>query len=55
LSLQSSKGTLADMMTVVAHIAEWFIRNEYCWRIMKFMFSIIEKKVICTVVVIHSV
>lgn len=38
------------MMTVAAHIAEWFnpgtliIRNKYGWRIMKYMFSIIEKK-----------
>lgn len=51
----------ANMMTVAEHIAEWFnpgtliIRNKYGWRIMKCMFSIIEKKVVATVVVIYSV
>lgn len=51
----------ANMMTVEAHIAEWFnpgthiIRNKYGWRILKYMFSIIEEKVVCAVVVIYSI
>lgn len=51
----------ANMMTVAAHVAEWFnpgthiFRNKYGWRIMKYMFSIIEERVVCAVVVIHSV
>jgi hypothetical protein len=51
----------ANMMTVAAHIAEWFnpgsliIRNKHDWRIMKYIFSIIQKNVVCPVVSIYSI
>lgn len=50
-----------NMMTVAAHIDEWFnpgthiTRNKYGWRIIKYMSSIIEEKVVCVVLVIYSV
>jgi hypothetical protein len=48
-------------MTVAVHIAEWFnpgnliIKNKYDGRNMKYIFSITEKKVVCTVVVMYSI